>query len=271
LSTDAAQVLATLQNGDGGFPPSAGGASEPEPTALAAIALDNGAARSWLESHQRSDGSFIVGPESVLNDSPTPLAALALAPGDRRDRALDYIVGHQAPQLGPDDRIPHDPNTRGWGWTSKTFGWVEPSARALLVLKLLRPDAQQIKDGDAVMTDRECQGGGWNYGNKEVMGTKYEPFLQTTAAGLLAVQDRTDGIRERAVAVVESLWRDEPGGLGWAMAAAALHAIGRPIPELYTELAALVDATKLFEDTVALAWTVIATGPPVQTIRISPR
>ena len=269
MPADAAQLLAMLQNGDGGFPPSAGGASEPEPTALAAIALDNSAARSWLDSHQRSDGGFIVGPDSVLNDSPTPLAALALAPGDRRDRALDYVVQHQAPQLGPDDRIPHDVNTRGWGWTSKTFGWVEPSARALLVLKLLRPNVQQIADGNAVMTDRECQGGGWNYGNKEVFGTQYEPFLQTTAAGLMGVQDRTDGIRERAVAVIQRIWPNEPGGLGWAMASAALHAVERRDADLDAELAALVAQTQLYGDTVALAWAAIALGPAIQTIRIT--
>jgi hypothetical protein len=266
---EASRLLAALRNGDGGFPPAAGGDSEPEPTALAAIALDDSAARGWLEAHQRSDGAFTVGPESVLNDSPTPLAALALAPGDRRDGALDYVLQHQAPQLGPDDRIPHDPNTRGWGWTSKTFGWVEPTARALLVLKLLKPGAQQIADGDAVMTDRECQGGGWNYGNKEVLGKHYEPFLQTTAAGLLAVQDRSDGIRERAIAVVDRLWREEPGGLGWGIASAALHAIARPIPELDAELGALVDGTKLFGDGVALAWAAIAGGSAIETLRVA--
>jgi hypothetical protein len=271
MPDNAAQLLAALRNPDGGFPPSAGGTSEPEATALAAIALDDADARAWLASHQRSDGGFIIGPEGVLNDSPTPLAALALAAGDRRNRALDYVTQQQAPQLGPDDRIPHDPNTRGWGWTSKTFGWVEPTARALLVLKLLRPEAQQISDGDAVMRDRECQGGGWNYGNKEVFGTQYEPFLQTTAAGLLGVQDRTDGIRERAVAVVERLWPREPGGLGWAMASAALHALQRPDPDLDAKLGALVAQTQLFEDTVALAWAAIASGPAVQIIRITPR
>src|SRR6266550_2033646 len=120
MPADAAQLLATLQNGDGGFPPSAGAASEPEPTALAAIALDDAAARGWLQGHQRPDGGFIVGPEKVLNDSQTPLAALALPPGAARDRALDYVQTHQAPKLGADDRIPHDPETRGWGWTSTT-------------------------------------------------------------------------------------------------------------------------------------------------------
>ena len=264
----AVQLLAALRNPDGGFPPSAGAASEPEPTALAAIALDDAGARAWLASHQRSDGAFVIGPDKVLDDSPTPLAALALPPGEARDRALDYVQGHQAPKFGADDRIPHDTETRGWGWTSTTFGWVEPSARALLVLKLLRPNAAQIADGDAVMRDRECHAGGWNYGNKEVFGIIYQPFLQTTAVGLLSVQDRTDGIRERAIAVLERLWRAEPGGLGWGQAAAALHALDRADPDLDTALTSLVSTTQLLGDTVALAWTAIALGEAIDIVRI---
>ena len=270
MPDNAAQLLAALRNPDGGFPPSAGGVSEPEPTALAAIALDDDAARRWLMGHQRSDGGFVVGPDKVLNDSPTPLAALALAPGVARERALDYVVTHQAPALGADDRIPHDPKTRGWGWTSMTFGWVEPSARALLVLKLLRPKAQQIADGNAVMSDRECHGGGWNYGNKQVFGTLYEPFLQTTAAGLLGVQDRTDGIRERAIAVIGRLWRAEPGGLGLGQASAALHAVDQADGDLDAQLSALVTDTKLFGDVVALAWTAIALSDAIDGFRIIP-
>ena len=268
MRDSAVQLLAALRNPDGGFPPSAGGSSEPEPTALAAIALDDDAARAWLASHQRGDGSFVIGPDNVLDDSPTPLAALALPPGAARDRALDYVQAHQAPRFGADDRIPHDPETRGWGWTSTTFGWVEPSARALLVLKLLRPGAPQIADGNAVMRDRECHDGGWNYGNKEVFGTLYEPFLQTTAVGLLSVQDRTDGIRERAIAVIERLWQAEPGGLGWGQAAAALHALDRANPDLDAALGGLVSSTGLFADSVALAWTAIALGDAIDRIRI---
>jgi Prenyltransferase and squalene oxidase repeat len=267
----AATLLAGLRNPDGGFPPSTGGASEPEPTALAAIALDDDSARTWLASHQRPDGGFVVGPDSVLNDSPTPLAALGLPPGAHRERALDYVVQHQAPKLGADDRIPHDVNTRGWGWTSTTFGWVEPSARALLVLKLLRPGAAaQIDDGNAVMRDRECEGGGWNYGNKEVFGKKYEAFLQTTAVGLLSVQDQTDGIRERALAVVLRLWQHEPGGLGWAQASAAIRAMGSADTDLDRRLAAMVSANGLYGDAVALAWTAIAFGDGVAQLRMAP-
>jgi hypothetical protein len=268
MPADAATILAGLRNADGGYPPAPGGASEPEPTALAAIALDDDRARAWLAGVQRADGGFIMGPEAVLNDCETPLAALALPAGDRRERALDYVVGHQAPRVGADDRIPHDAETRGWGWTSTTFGWVEPTARALLALKVLRPTADVIGDGNAVMADRECHAGGWNYGNKEVMGKLYEPFLQTTAAGLLGVQDVTTGLRERAVAVIGRLWRQEPGGLGWALSTAALHAIGQPNAELDAELDTLLGATGLYGDAVALAWAAIARGPAMSAVTI---
>ena len=268
MPSDAAAALAALRNADGGFPPAPGGASEPEPTALAAIALDDDAARAWLAAAQHSDGGFVVGPDAVGNDSPTPLAALALPAGAARERAVDYVVGHQAPKVGADDRIPHDPETRGWGWTSTTFGWVEPTGRALLALKILRPEAEQIADGNAVLADRECQAGGWNYGNKEVMGTIYEPFLQTTAAGLLGAQDLTNGIRERAVDVILRLWRQEPGGLGWAMSAAALRAIGRQEASLEAALSDRVASTGLYGDTVALAWTTIALGPRLSAVTI---
>jgi hypothetical protein len=268
VDSDARSLLLSLRKADGGFPPSPGAASEPEPTALAAIGLADEDARRWLEQHQRSDGGFVVGPDKVHNDSPTPLAALALPSGDARNRAVDYVRNHQAPKVGPDDRVPHNPDTRGWGWTSTTFGWVEPTARSLLALKILKPDAPEIADGNAVLSDRECEGGGWNYGNREVMGKLYEPFLQTTAAGLLGVQDRTDGIRERAVTVIERLWQQEAAGLGLAMASAALHAIGEPNEELDLALARLVDSTSLYLDAVALAWTVIAGSDGLATIRI---
>lgn len=268
MPADVATILAGLRNPDGGYPPAPGGASEPEPSALAAIALDDDDARTWLAGVQHTDGGFIMGPEAVRNDCETPLAALALPGGDRREKALDYVVSHQAPKVGANDQVPHDPNTRGWGWTSTTFGWVEPTARSLLALKILRPDAGVIADGNAVMADRECSVGGWNYGNKEVLGKLYEPFLQTTAAGLLGVQDLTTGIRERAVGVIGRLWRREPGGLGWAMSSAALRAVGQPIAELDAELDTLLSETGLYGDTVALAWMAIARGPSITAVTI---
>lgn len=263
----AAALLADLRTEDGGFAPAPGGESEPEPTALAALALDDAPARQWLADHQQDDGAFLVGPKAIRNDTATALAAIA-ADGPVRDRALDYLANHPAQPIGFDERFPHDESTRGWGWTSRTFGWVEPTARAVMALKLHRPDAAEIADGIAVLADRECSGGGWNYGNPEVLGRSLEPFLQTTAVGLIAVQNAPADLRDRAVAVVESLWPNEQGGLGWAMAVTGLRLARRNASRFADELATLVDETELRNDAVALAWAVLALGDGWEQLRI---
>ena len=264
----ARELLEGLRNADGGFAPSPNGESEPEPTALASLALDDVPARRWLEEHQRSDGGFIVGPPEIQNDTSTALAALALR-GEARERALDYLVSHQAQAQGSDPRFPHDASTRGWGWTSLTFGWTEPTARGVLAFKLLRPDADVLADGLATLADRESVGGGWNYGNREVLGTNLEPFLQTTAAGLMAVHDGPVDLRDRAVDVVERLWDQEPGGLGWAMSVAALRLAGRDVATKVDDLRALVETSSLLSDGAALGWAVIALSDRWEQLRVA--
>ncbi len=266
----AAQLLRSMRNDDGGMPPSENGASEPEPTALASIALDDARAVAWLESHQAGDGGYLVGPPGVGNDSPTPLAALALPPGPSRDRALAYVIAHQVQPTGNDERFPHDADTRGWGWTSRTFGWVEPTARAVHALKVLAPSgaADVLADGLRVLEDRECANGGWNYGNPEVLGRALEPYLQTTAAAVIALHDQPGALRDRGVAVLRRLWRDEQGGLGWAMTLVALELCGVEADDLSEALDVLVEETLLFHDAVALGWAAVGMGPALNRMRV---
>lgn len=265
----ALELLEGHRQADGGFAPAPGGISEPEPTALAALALDDAGAREWLEATQRSDGGFVVGPPGLRNDTATALAALALL-GDARERALDYLVEHRAQPQENDPRFPHDADTRGWGWTSLTFGWTEPTARGVLALKLLRRDAPELEDGLRTLADRECVGGGWNYGNREVLGRDLEPFLQTTAAGLMAVHDGPEDLRDRAITIVERLWSTERGGLSWSMSVTALHLAGVADDERADELSALVEETDLLSDGVALAWTVLALTDRWQLLKAGP-
>lgn len=266
-STEAARLLSAHRQPDGGFGPSPSAASEPEPTALAALALDDARARAWLLDQQRDDGSWLVGPASVGNDSATPLAALAVD-GDARQRAIDHVVANRAVQVGNYDLVPHDADTRGWSWTPTIFGWVEPTARATLMLKLLRPEATEIGDGLAVLADRECVGGGWNYGNRRVRDVDLPPFLQTSAAGLMAVHDGPADLRERGVAATERLWRDQQGGLGWAMGLVALQLAGAATEHHAGELSRLVTNTSLLDDTVALAWATLALGGGWEQLRV---
>ena len=41
-----------------------------------------------------------------------------------------------------------------------------------------------------MLVDRCCRGGGWNYGNSNMLGKELRPYVPTTAVALLALQDR---------------------------------------------------------------------------------
>ncbi|HEY7659380.1 MAG TPA: hypothetical protein VIC58_02145, partial [Actinomycetota bacterium] len=110
----ASGLLAALRNPDGGFGPRASQPSEAEPTALAAMALDDLSARAWLADAQHQDGSFrpTVGPFD--NDSATGLAALALDDGPERERALDHLERTRAQRVPSTEAIPLDADAIGW-------------------------------------------------------------------------------------------------------------------------------------------------------------
>lgn len=269
LAPDLVDAIEAFRQPDGGFGPSVGAAPEAEPTALAAIALDDDRARAWLASNQSDDGGFVTGPLDVRSDAATPLAAIALREGSEGARAIDYLLGHQAKRLDNDDRFPHDPQTRGWGWTSLTFGWVEPTSRALLALRLLRPAAAEaIADGRRVLRDRECEGGGWNYGNREVLGKNYQPYLQTTAAAVIALHGTDAPELGRGLKILRRRWSDERGGLGWAMTVTALRLNGESALGFASDLAALARDAVMRADAVALGWAAIALGPGLDRLRV---
>ena len=258
------------QNADGGFGPRIGLPSEPEPTALATIALDDERGRSWLGDRQSDDGSLTLDAGVVVNDSATAYAALALGTGDGRERALDHLEAGLAPDARPTSDVPFDASTHGWAWTESTFGWVDPTARAVLALRLLRPGAAAIDDGIGMLRDRETVGGGWNYGNRVVLGEDLEPYAQTTAAALVALQHADPTLEARGLSALKRLWRAErDGGLTAALATAALRLHGDDDADLAER--ALLDVFEhsgFLDDVVALAWAAIATGPALSRLEL---
>jgi Prenyltransferase and squalene oxidase repeat len=277
--------LESARNDDGGFGPRPGLPSEPEPTALATLALDDDGGRAWLASHQRPDGSLalVIGdranpPDESVNDSATSLAALVLPAGPSREKALDHIVAHQAIQLSaPSSVVPLDISLRGWSWTPFTFGWIEPTSRNLLALQILRPSATaEITDAVKLLADRSCVGGGWNYGNREVWDTDLEPYAQTTAIGLIGLQGAGDPkIVTDGYAVLRRLWPVEDGGLSLALSLIALRLApdnpdrsGVELANVEAALGISFDTTSFLDDNVALAWATLATGDSLDVITV---
>jgi hypothetical protein len=267
----SAEALDRARTGDA-FGPTPGAEPEPEPTALAAIALDDDAARRWLTDAQRPDGSFGLTAGPVENDAPTGLAALALPPGDERERALDHLVATPARTLPSDPVVPHDPNVPGWGWALGTAGWVEPTSRALLAFRRLRPGATtQIDGAVGFLADRECVGGGWNFGNRSVYYVDLPPFGQTTAAGLIGLHalESGYGLVLGGVDALRRLWPVERGPLTLAMSLAAFRLLGlSDADEVEAALERTLDGPA--PDVIALAWTALASGPGLSELAVPP-
>jgi len=269
--TSFASRLREARSTDGGFGPRPGQPSEPEPTALATIALEDADGQAWLSEHQADDGSVSFDAASVVNDSATAFTAIALEVGDARERALDHLEGTLARTYRSTAAIPHDPSFRGWAWTEDTAGWVDPTSRATLALRLLRPDAPAIADGLGLLADRETVGGGWNYGNRVVFGDDLWPYAQTTAAALLALQGTNPELEGRGMDMLRTLWRDErEGGLSLAMSSVVLGL--RRDSDTAGARGALVDLferTAFLGDVVTLAWAAIATGPALSRLGVA--
>ena len=155
------------------------------------------------------------------------------------------------------------------------FGWVEPTSWAMLALKRLRPTERAlVEDGERVLADRECVGGGWNYGNRTVYGQDLPPYVQTTAIALIALQASDTGgpLVARGMQLLRARWREELGGLTTAMTLLALRLIaGDDDVDTAAARAALLadlDATVGFGDNLALAWTAVALTGDLDALRV---
>jgi len=276
LMTDRSEIfeaagrrLRAARNYDGGFGPGPAAPSEPEPTALAAIALGDDGARRWLMQRQRDDGSFGIVQGFVRDEGATGLAALAAGPGLTRERALDRLEELEGEPLESSAAVPLDGSIRGWPWVGGTAGWVEPTARSLLALRLFRPGSLRIGEAMAFLRDRRCVGGGWNYGNREVLGEDLPPFAHTTATALVGLHGLDDALEHQGAARLRDLWRRErAGGISVALSLAVFRIRGDrdEASGAADVLADIVAHTDLLGDPVAAAWAAIATGPGVHAL-----
>jgi hypothetical protein len=114
-------------------------------------------------------------------------------------------------------------------------------------------------------------GGGWNYGNREVLGEDLPPYAQTTAAALIGLQASAPGLTDRGLTALRTLWRQErTGGLSLAMATVALRLHADPdAEEAESTLAANLTSTAFLGDVVTTAWAAIATGPGLDRVAVS--
>ena len=275
--------LLSLQNPDGGWGATASRPSNTEATSFSVLALaGNEAAEAgleWLASHQRQDGSWpwtseIDAPSWASSQAVLALAESGAAPEaidrgvdwlarlkgrtfDWRTRLRDWLRGREAVEL--------DSTLQGWPWAAGTFSWIEPTAFAVLALERAsrghptRHVRSRIREAWKMIVDRECPGGGWNYGNSRVLGVDMEPFPDTTALALLALQGADAGaVVDRGFHVLERLVDATKSGLAFSLGALCRQAWGLDATPHLDGLAARFEADGFLDDTRVIALALLA-------------
>lgn len=224
LATELARSLIARQNADGGWPAVGAGRSATEPTAWAlraltafaeatdAVVTDPAltAATEWLLDRQKPAGAWPVSDLAPVGGFGTAVAALALAATGEETSIDSSVTGARWLLANPGKQVSWrtrmwlrwnpgqnpleiDLRLRGWPWQEGMWGWVEPTAVALLLFRSLNGRFEAgalepaVADGEALLRDRTCPGGGWNHG----LGRSHEedlwPYPDTTAFALLAL------------------------------------------------------------------------------------
>jgi hypothetical protein len=203
----------------------------------------------WLVRGQRPDGgwSWTAGvPRSDWSTAPAVLALVGCGEGGESvSRAGHWLLGERgrrAPFIArllvrvfrlPLD-IELDPALRGWPWVPDTSGWVEPTSWALMALRATRGllPADEVRhcldDGEALLLDRSCVSGGWNYGNRTVLGDDLWAYPDTTAIALLGLASRGDhGAVRSGLKALDAALAGPASRLSLALASLAIRTHGR--------------------------------------------
>jgi hypothetical protein len=289
----ATDLLLSAQNVDGGWGSVKGRRSNTESTSFAMMALESlhnkafdqqiTAGLKWLVRRQRDDGSWSLNDEASKESSwTTAIAVLALLSfqdqTQRTSRAVKWILAQEGMKPGwfalflfrlslVRKTVELDPYLSGWSWTPGAFSWVEPTSYCLMALKKSRPMLDgtnvevRIQQGEALLYDRMCQKGGWNYGNSKVLGEALWAYPDVTAVALIALQDRvTNEANRLSLLVLQDMMREVASGiaLGWGILCLKLYSVESQ--EWKKMLLANFQKTRFLGETKALALAVLALG-----------
>ena len=297
----AIDLLLSAQNEDGGWGAIKGKRSNTESTAFAVMALKSihgnpfdrqvTAGLKWLLRYQRDDGSWSLNDEASKQSSwTTPIAVLALLSfqdqTQRISRAVKWILTQQGMKPGwfasllfrlslVRKTVELDPYLNGWSWTPGAFSWVEPTSYCLMALKKSRPllggtnVEVRIQQGEALLYDRMCERGGWNYGNSKVLGEALWPYPDVTAVALIALQDRAaNEANRRSLLALQDMMREAASGitLGWGILCLKIYS--EDARRWEKVLLANFQKTRFLSETKAVALAMLALGEGASLFRV---
>ena len=297
LPEEAVKLLKAGQNSDGGWGAVAGKGSNTEVTALALLALqasgsdgDVSRARRWLVEHQNPDGSWPLSATAKGSSWSTALAMIALGDASEQQeriiKAGNWVLEQEGSKPGilanlirairfEKEVVRLNEDLIGWSWSPNTFSWVEPTSYCLLALKKnqrVLPEKtlrERVEQGELMIYDRMCEGGGWNYGNSSVYGDSMWPYPDVTAVALIALQDRRERKENHmSLRVLVDLARQTDSGLALGWTAICLALYGENSDEMKRLLAQRFAKTHFLGETKSLALAALATGDGARLFRL---
>jgi hypothetical protein len=251
--------LRSTQNADGGWGFFPGKQSWLEPTAYALMALHDDSSsrenfdRGWnlMRSWQLPDGSWQ--PCAAVRDShwTTALCVTLHCLGGVHDhnfrRGVDWLLDTSGIENRWQYRMAHfvspsvvelDPSFKAWPWLPGCSSWIEPTAHALVALKKAAkalPEARlssRISMGEKMILERRCKDGGWNYGNRKILGTELPSYPETTALALLGLSGNRALDLAGPVALALRQFNETRSPLARAWLAVSLRSHALPLPPL---------------------------------------
>jgi len=242
-------LIETAQNADGGWGYFPGKESWLEPTVYALLAL---AGEPWahqaieragclLRSWEVGSGGWrgcarVTEAHWATSLMVTLHSAMGIYDGATR-RGVDWLLSTRGAETRAVARLAHwlsprtvefDAALSGWPWEAGTSSWVEPTAHALMALSRVARRGEhaglegRIAMGQAMLLERRCRDGGWNYGNRRVLGADLPSQPETTALALMAL-DRHAEIRwGEMLDRVERQWHQTSSPLARAWLGACL-------------------------------------------------
>jgi hypothetical protein len=245
--------LRRSQNPDGGWGFFPHKQSWLEPTAYAMLVLRGepawDRAWNWMRGLQLADGSWPASGQVREPHWTTALAvnlhATAQVADDAFRRGVDWLVSTSGKENGLLFRavqklrpgiVELDASVKAWPWRPGASSWIEPTAHSLVALKKAAPlvgEARvkdRIEQGERMILDRRCADGGWNYGNRKVLGHELTSYPETTALALYGLHGRS-GLTQ-PVEAAKRMLNSTRSPLARAWLAVALREHGVQPPEL---------------------------------------